>query len=115
MSYKMPKVGDYMICHTDLVMTDGLIAAKKGVAYKVDKTASNSWCFTNEQGEDQHFIRVDEDEWFRLANAEELPNEPRLYTEEELKDWCAKACEWCADVVPEYRTFNAFWEANKQK
>lgn len=127
MRYKMPKVGDYMYCHTDLVMTDGLIAAKKGRAYKVDETALNGWRFTNEQDEDRHFIRLDEDDWFRPANAEEVHNQPRTYTEDEVKFLCEAAYNEGRDAgyyshpkndeigSPEYYSFNAFWEANKLK
>lgn len=65
-----PKSGDYLYCHTSLIMEgEGLEEATKGKIYKCETDDS----FANNSGNQQHwFGNEGAGEWFRLATEEEI-------------------------------------------
>jgi hypothetical protein len=63
------KKGDYLYCHTDLIMDDDAIRATKGRVY----VCENDGCFTNNNGNNYHGIHSpDIHRWFRPATPEEI-------------------------------------------
>lgn len=69
----VPKKGDYVVCHTDLVMDDpeGEVSASVGKSYEVYKADNREWWFKDDQGDD-HSIHVSTQRtWFRPERFEE--------------------------------------------
>lgn len=73
---KTPKVGDFLLCHTPVVMTDsGEVCAIKGKYYPIIKVINGEITIIGECGE--HYFSFDRKNhynyttWFYLANSEE--------------------------------------------
>lgn len=78
---KYPQTGDYLLCHTDLVMVDdGIVEATKGQVYEIIDTTVNILYIKDNSGDDHSFDKRGEwsyTKWFNWIpreHAEEILN-----------------------------------------